>query len=387
MTETSPSYDYLFAGFGLAGMSLFYELSKQANFAQKKILIIEPNEKNENDRTWSFWAAKDFEFGHLAVKKWLDGRFIDQSGKVIELKLNEFNYYSIEGLSFYNFIKTKLAECPNVSWRKEKILSVQENGQVQTEKANYSSELVFRSYFQKSDFDPAMSKYFLWQHFYGYLITTPNTVFDDGQFTLMDFSQSDPDLTDFFYVLPINKNKALIEFTEFSQDLYSQEEYQEKLESYIKDALKITEYNIEQVEYNAIPMTDFNLPVFVSPKLINIGSLAGYVKPSTGYAFTRTIDYNKRLARMIATRNFDARQLQSSKTYQAFDAAVLYLIQHKRVHGGMIFASLFRKLGGDFVLRFLDEKCGPWELFKITVASPKKWQFVRFFILKFFRRA
>ncbi len=387
MLIPEKSYDYIFAGFGLSGMTLFHELSKQKDFAQKKVLILEPEQKIENDRTWSFWAADNHEYGHLAKKKWQKANFVDQKGITINLDLKDYSYFTIEGQTFYQFIHKQLAQWSNIEWRYEKIVNVLESGQVETDKACYNGNLVFRSYFQKSDFKPSMSKYFLWQHFYGYVIKTKSDVFDEKRFTIMDYGCSDKDLTNFFYILPFKSNEALVEFTEFSPNLYSEREYRAKLEDYISRKLQISDYEIQEVEYNAIPMTDFRLPKLVSSRLIQIGSLAGDIKPSSGYAFARTVANNKLLAEMIAKKLFDEKDLQSSSTYQGFDAAVLYLMQTQRLHGGLIFASLFRKLGGDFVFRFLDEKCGALELFRITLASPKKWQFVRFFILRFFGKA
>lgn len=387
MLHSENSYDYIFAGFGLSGMTLFHELSKRQGFTEKNVLILDLDEKDQNDRTWSFWAAHDHEYGHLAKKTWKKSSFIDQKGARINIDLQVYTYFTIEGLDFYKYIKEKIARFPNVEWKKECVAEVSRKGKVKTERSSYEGEIVFRSYFQKSDFKPSMAKYFLWQHFYGYIIKTKEEVFDDTRFTIMDYSRSDHKLTNFFYILPFKNNEALVEFTEFSQTVYSESEYIAKLEDYIAKELRIGDYEIQKVEFNAIPMTDFRLPKLVSPRLIQIGSLAGDLKPSSGYGFARTVANNKKLAQMIDKHAYNEKELQSSPTYHGFDAAVLYLMQTQRVHGGLIFASLFRKLGGDFVFRFLDEKCGPWELFKITLASPKKWQFVRFFILRFFGKA
>lgn len=376
-------FDYIFAGFGLSGMSLFYELSKDPDFVKKNVLIIDRDSKKENDRTWSFWANESNDFLHLAKQSWKKGLFFDEEGKKIHLNLEDYTYYTIEGLEFYNFINLHVAKFRNVTRIQEKISNVSVDGYVKTQENEYSGELVFKSYFEKIEFQLYKSNYFVWQHFYGYVIRTKEDKFNPREFTLMDYSFTDKIKTNFFYILPYSKTEALIEFTEFSQKLYTETEYKEKLEEYISKHLGIIDYETVLVEFNAIPMTDFQLNSVVSKNVINIGSLAGYVKPSSGYAFTRTLARNKKLVELITSRqNLEERMLNSSKTYKAFDNAVLYLIANEKVHGGRIFASLFRQLNTDFVFQFLDEKLNYRELLKIMLASPSKFEFIKYFIKK-----
>ena len=58
MTENSNHYDIIFAGWGASTCILMIEMEKNELFFNKKILIIEPNEKVENDKTFCFWAEE-----------------------------------------------------------------------------------------------------------------------------------------------------------------------------------------------------------------------------------------------------------------------------------------------------------------------------------------
>lgn len=377
----ATKYDYVFAGFGLSGMSLLYELSKDNYFTQKEVLIIERDAKKENDRTWSFWTDVDHDFLHLAKKSWRKGVFFALDGSSIPLDMHAYSYYTIEGIDFYNFILNHCKQFKNITWIQDSVNSISDEGVVVTSHNEFLGELVFRSYFDKAYFSSQKSNYFLWQHFYGYVIKTPQASFDEHEFTLMDYRFSDKKRTNFFYVLPYANDEALVEFTEFSAKLYTTEEYKQKLEDYIRNVLKISDYTIIHKEYNAIPMSDFQLDMRVSKHVLNIGSLAGYVKPSSGYAFTRTLIRNKRLAQGILQKDSNiAKKIDSSKVNKAFDNAILYLMQYEKVHGGLVFASLFKKLNADFVFKFLDEKSSPLELFRIMLSSPKKWEFIKYFL-------
>jgi lycopene beta-cyclase len=379
----TEKFDYIFAGFGLSGMTLLYELSKHPSFKSKTVLVIDRDQKTTNDRTWSFWHDSNNEFIHLAKKTWRKGWFYTLDGKQISLDLESYSYSTIEGIDFYNFMNDHVRQFENVIRITEDIIRVSKEGLVQTSQGVYSGNRVFSSFFDKADFPKQKSNYFLWQHFYGFVLKTPENVFDPTRFTLMDYRFSDKKRTNFFYILPFSDKEALIEFTEFSAQLYTEQEYYSKLKDYVENHLNIRNYSIEKVEFNAIPMTDFQRSTIVSNRVFNIGSMAGYVKPSSGYAFTRTISRNVKLAELILSNaRITEKELNSTKTYKAFDNAVLYLMKTEKVHGGLIFASLFDRLNADFVFRFLDEKANTWELLRIMMSSPKKIEFIKYFMRK-----
>ena len=54
-------FDYVIIGGGCAGLSLAYSLEVNHKLRGKSLAIIEPREKYERDKSWSFW--KTFEHG------------------------------------------------------------------------------------------------------------------------------------------------------------------------------------------------------------------------------------------------------------------------------------------------------------------------------------
>ena len=50
----------------------------------------------------------------------------------------------------------------------------------------------------------------------------------------MDFSVDQKDEIRFMYILPFSKNKALVEYTLFSKELISDNEYEKEIKSYLK---------------------------------------------------------------------------------------------------------------------------------------------------------
>ena len=68
MTESSH-FDYIIIGNGLAGLQLALELSSDAFFNDKQIALIDPSEKLENDKTWSFWETSSSKWDALVQSK------------------------------------------------------------------------------------------------------------------------------------------------------------------------------------------------------------------------------------------------------------------------------------------------------------------------------
>jgi len=57
-------FDYIIAGGGAAGLSLAFYLSN-SSLKNKKVLIIDKDQKNKNDRTWGFWTSRPTAFERI----------------------------------------------------------------------------------------------------------------------------------------------------------------------------------------------------------------------------------------------------------------------------------------------------------------------------------
>ncbi|HBS52631.1 MAG TPA: lycopene cyclase, partial [Flavobacterium sp.] len=52
-------YDYIFTGAGLSALMTVYKMVLSKKFQTKRILLIDVNAKQTNDRTWCFWDQKE----------------------------------------------------------------------------------------------------------------------------------------------------------------------------------------------------------------------------------------------------------------------------------------------------------------------------------------
>jgi lycopene beta-cyclase len=142
-------FDYIFAGFGLSGMTLFYELSKDPDFRNKTVLIVDRDAKNQNDRTWSFWADAAIDFQHLVKKQWKRGDFYTMQGEHLPMDFGNFTYNTIEGADFYAFMNQYVEGFENVERLQTDIVSLNDAGELKTLSGDFKGEWVFRSYFDQ----------------------------------------------------------------------------------------------------------------------------------------------------------------------------------------------------------------------------------------------
>lgn len=356
-------YDYIIAGSGCAGLSLAYYMSQEPALQQKKILIIDKAKKTENDRTFSFWGDASSPFDGILANRWTKGKFF---GTGEELTL-DMTYRTLRGIDFYNFIYDTLEVLPNFHFHYEAIVEVDETAttaMVKTATQEFTADWVFNGIFDfkkiKKDID---QYYYQLQHFKGWVIKTPTPQFEKDTVHFMDFRTPQHNSPRFFYVLPFDENRALVEYTIFSAEMLTHEEYDKELKRYIKEELEIEEYVVEEVEFDKIIMTNQPFEKQQGKRIVRIGTMAGQVKASTGYAFTRIQRDTKSIALSMATYGTPKARHDTHFRFMLYDTMLLHIIANR---GGLIerfFTKLFKKNKVQRVFDFLDEKTNfYWEL-------------------------
>src|SRR5690606_15724821 len=221
-------YDYIIAGGGGAGLSLAYHLA-DSSLRDKKILIVERQAKNINDRTWCFWEEGEGTFEAVVHHRWPQ-IFFSANGFSKKLDLAPFQYKMIRGIDFYNHVFKKIAPVSNFEVRYENIQSLKDSpavATVVTDQNVYHGDYVFSSI--PSGNQDFSSYNYLLQHFKGWVIRTEKPAFDPQVATFMDFDFPQDGEVRFFYVLPVNEREALVEIAIFSSSIWQGERYEEAL--------------------------------------------------------------------------------------------------------------------------------------------------------------
>jgi lycopene beta-cyclase len=367
-------YDYIICGGGMSGLSLAYQLSI-SKISDKKILIIDPERKTKNDRTWAFWEKTDNPFDHILYKKWQKVKIIDSHKSEKTYRLGEYRYKLLRGIDFYDFVNTHLDRFPNIVFCLDKVENITENTDnvevTTSSKEKFTAQYVFDSTF-KLNLESKKHQNLL-QHFKGLVLETKENLFEEDIPEMMNFGipQKDAECR-FMYVLPFTKNKAIFEFTVFSEKLLSEKEYDQSLFEYIEKDLKLTEYKILEKEFGVIPMSDTETQDIVSKRIIRIGTAGGATNPSTGYTFSNT---QKKLKKIVRTLEQDQVNFEKESFWQKrhllYASTLLNVIKYSRHPMAEVFDQLFAKNPISLVFKFLDGETTFWEELKIMWSTPK----------------
>ena len=112
-------YDIIIVGGGLAGLSLACHLIRSP-LRDRSILIVDRDAKNQNDRTWSFWANRPTLFDGIVHRSW--GR-LHLAGENFEqiIDLGDYRYQMIRGIDFYRFARQALSARANVEFLQARV--------------------------------------------------------------------------------------------------------------------------------------------------------------------------------------------------------------------------------------------------------------------------
>lgn len=365
-------YDFIIAGGGMAGLSLAYHLS-QSPLRDRSILILDKEEKKQNDRTWCFWEEGEGPFESILFRKWQTVEF-HGTGFAGPLDLGSYQYKMLRGIDFYDHVRSHLARFPNIEFRQATINRVKETPQggfVIADDEPYMANYVFDSTFPLNLKDP--DRHNLLQHFKGWVITTNKPCFDVNRPRMMDFRADQQGDCRFVYVLPFNETTALVEYTIFNERLLPQADYEQALKQYIANFLDTGGYQISETEYGVIPMSDVPAKERPSKHIVRIGTAGGHTKPSTGYTFQRTQRAMQAMVRSLVSRGKPRRRPSwVRKRFKLYDSIMLNVLEQGRYPADDMFTLLYQDNPTSRIFKFLDEDTSLGEELRIINSMPKK---------------
>ena len=368
MTQSS----YIILGSGASGLLLAYRMSQDSYFDDKSILIIDQVKDKGNDKTWCYWEEGTGEWDELLTKKWHKVFFGSEFFTDI-LDILPYSYKMIRSEKFYHKLWRSIDLKSNITFIEDSVKSYEEvdnRVKVVTNKSTYFGLKLLNSIPNKTVYETQQKYPVLQQHFMGWFVKTKTDCFDDSIATFMDFNIPQNGNTRFMYVLPIDKNMALFEYTLFSKDLLEHSEYEDAIKEYLKEK-KITEFEILEKETGAIPMTSFKFEELNSNSILNIGTAGGWTKASTGYTFYNTSKKTKDLVSFLKKED-DLSAFSKKTKFWFYDLLLLDVLANNNEKGSTFFASIFKKVNVKTILKFLGEESNIGEDLKIiTSVSPK----------------
>ena len=363
-------YDYIITGSGASGLMLAYRMANDPFFDNSSILIIDKVKKNSDDRTWCFWENGEGEWDELLHKSW-DKILFESNTYKNTIPLQSYAYKMLRSGVFYdklwNFINTK----NNIRFIEDTVVNIEgsEDGAiVETLKSKYFTTKLLNSIDLNKKYTLQKKYPVLLQHFCGWFIETDKISFDDSTATFMDFTVDQKRNTRFMYVLPISPNKALFEYTLFSKEVLTKEEYESELLKYL--AIKsITEYTITEIEQGVIPMTSYKFWEQNSKNILHIGTVGGWTKASTGYTFKNTSKKTIQLIAFLKAEN-DFTNFRKKTRFWWYDLLLIDVLSSHNHLGSKLFSTLFKRNSLKNVFRFLDEETIFIEDLRIMLSMP-----------------
>ena len=372
MTASNPQFDYDFivTGAGAAGRSFVYQLL-QSSLRDCRVLLIDREIKDKDDRTWSFWEDSPGLFDEIVHHRW--GKLWFHSDSLSrEMDIAPFEYKMILAADFYRFTDqafTASSKVQQLNASVQEIQNLPKGVAVKTSAGNFTAAWCINST-GRSKIDKSKVHY-LDQHFRGWFIQTEKAIFDPQEATLMDFRTPQTGEFRFHYVLPTSETEALVELAIFSNDHLQTDAYDRIIKAYLQEHWpQLGNYTISRTEQGNIPMTDHQfLPH--EGHIIHLGQIGGDTRASTGYTF---IYIHRRIEDIIAafSRNGDPR-LKSSfskKRHHFYDSTMLHVLQEQTYPGDQLFSMLFRHNPPRRLLRFLNGESNILEEIRLGFTAP-----------------
>lgn len=348
-------YDYIIAGAGAAGLSLLVNMIQSGRFSDKKILLVDKEHKNRNDRTWCFWEQQEGLFEKIVYRKWNRIWYHGESFSKL-FNITPYYYKMIRGIDFYQYCLRMVAAQHNITVAYGAVTGMDSctggSTWLMVENQKITAEYIFSSIPSKQVIKKGT--HYLQQHFKGWTIETAENLFDPQEATLMDFRVSQQHGTTFVYVMPFSPNCALVEYTLFTEHLLPQQQYDEGLKDYIKTFLGCYNYTVKEEEFGIIPMTNQRFAANRS-NIIYIGTAGGQTKPSSGYTFQFIQKNSAALVKGLLTGG-ELHLPPVPYRFHFYDSVLLNVLATGKADGACIFTELFKKNPTHRLFRFLDNE-------------------------------
>jgi lycopene beta-cyclase len=363
-------YDYIITGAGCAGLSLLRSMMQHSFFIDKKILLIDKEQKNTNNKTWCFWEQQPGLFENIVYHRWHQINFYANDFSA-RFDLEPYQYKMVRSIDLHETVLNKAKQHSNIDIIFEGVQSVFSNESyavAKTRDNEFHSDYIFNSIIFNNWKQEALQKkntYILLQHFKGWMIETDESYFDERIATFMDFRVDQSNGTTFVYVLPVAKNKALIEYTLFSENLLEDSVYDAAIENYIQSFLQIKKYGVTHKEFGVIPMTNYKFSAGEN-RVINIGIAGGNTKASSGYTFQFIQKHTAKIIdALLQKKNPLTAKNIFEKRFRLYDNILLNVLCNKKMSGDKLFTQLFKKNSPQAIFKFLDNETSFKEELKV----------------------
>nr|WP_276570116.1 lycopene cyclase family protein [Thiocystis violacea] len=363
-------------GGGCSGLSLAVELAGRGYAG--RVLIVEPRKDYARDRLWCYWSLWPHSFQDCVTHRWTTWS-VRLGEREARQSTHAYAYERIPADRFYASALRCLAAVPTMAlWRETRAgrVSATSSGfEVETTRGPVRAPILLDARPPAPAFGPPV----LTQHFLGWHVRVQEPLFDPSCVTLMDFWTDQAGGGAFCYVLPYSPTEALVETTRLSSEPFGDRERDERwLRDYLATRLGAERYAILDRERGAIPMglpiaTRSRWPAGYHP----IGTRAGLVRPSTGYAFLAIQRWSQAFAAALVASGPEAIPARPYSALSGWvDGIFLQRLRDEPATTAATFFAIFDQVEADATVRFLSDRGSLGDYFDVIAALPT-WPFLK----------
>ncbi|MCI4066520.1 lycopene cyclase family protein [Micromonospora sp. R77] len=337
-----------------------------------RVAVVDPVRKRGQDRTWAFWGTPGTDLDPLLSASWSQVEVVTPGGRRV-LPLTPLRYAMLRSAPVYD--RAAEAEARLGAVRIGAAAGALDDDGERVLVRDVDGTVLVRAgwVLDSRPRPPERPGRTNWlQHFRGWWVETDASTFDPARAVLMDFRTPQPARgVSFGYVLPVSDRYALVEYTEFSPALLTDEAYDTALRGYV-DLLGLdpAALRVREVENGVIPMTDGPFVARPSPRVVRLGTAGGATRPSTGFTFSAMHRQAEQVARALAAGRPPVPGAAYPGRHRWMDAVALRALDRGRVGGIEFFERLFDRNPAERVLRFLDGATTVAEDLAVMRSSP-----------------
>jgi lycopene beta-cyclase len=366
----SRKYDIVFAGAGLSALSLAVRLAALPD--PPRMLLVDPRTRFPHDRTWCYWQLRENPFDPAITHRWHQWS-VSTKSKSTTAHSGNTPYVRIPSDRFYHEALQKLSSCPQATLLQgvsvDSIESKSDHAVLHlSDGQNITAAWAF-------DSRPPQDSSAPWrQIFRGLELHSPEANLDPATVRLMDFQSAGPDGIRFFYVLPLDRNTALVEDTWLIPNGQTPTFTDEAILHYAKAHLCSAGWQIRHREEGNLPMglpPSASSAVKTKNRIIPWGTPAGAVRASSGYAFSRIQRASETMTQYWSQHHRpDPAVTHESPLLAWMDRVFLRVMARHPERVPEFFSRMFDRVPPEALVRFLESEPRPADILQVMRALP-----------------
>ena len=374
-SRRSDHYDVVFAGAGLAGLSLAVRLAALPD--PPRIALIDPRSNPPRDRTWCHWQLHEHPFTAAVTHRWYHWEVCGMN-RPAAARRSPHPYTRIPSDRFFQVAAGKLSDLSHVQFYNGcSVAHMDESpdGAILhlTDGRTICSDWVF-------DSRPVLNCNAPWRQIFRGLELHSNAAnLNKEKVTLMDFVSAGGEGIRFFYVLPLDAHTALVEDTWLVHGGQTPPLNNESILNYAREKLAPVDWTIRHQEEGNLPMgqtlpTRYPLPRNHHPRIIPWGTPAGALRASSGYAFSRIQRASDRMTEAWQKNGRpDPACVRESPLLDRMDRVFLRAMARHPEQAPDFFCRLFDRVPPGALIRFLESEplaADLWHVMRALPAAP-----------------